>query len=267
MSRPIALLTDFGLKDHYVGSLKSVILGINPRTVIFDITHDIRPQNIREGALVLHSVYSVLPKGTIVVAVVDPGVGSMRQALCVKTARGFLIAPDNGILSLVLRDEDKFEARKITNGRYFRKPVSLTFHGRDIFAPAAAWLSKKNVFHSFGPRIYKLHHLRIPHATKARDSMKGEIIYVDHFGNAITNISRIDFESVIGSGEIHIVVKKEKQVPLKPFFSAGTRGKLIAVWNSSDLLELAVRDNSAAERYHLRIGDPVMVRLAETRTS
>src|SRR3989338_3696867 len=105
MARPIALLTDFGLKDHYVGSLKGVILSINPRAVILDVTHDIRPQNIREGAFVLQAVYSVLPKGTIVVVVVDPGVGSARQAICVKTRRGFLLAPNNGILSMVLAEE------------------------------------------------------------------------------------------------------------------------------------------------------------------
>ena len=142
MNRPIALLSDFGLKDHYVGSLKAVILGINPKATIFDVTHEIRPQNIREGAFILHAVYPVIPKGTIVVAVVDPGVGSMRQAICVKTSRGFLIGPNNGLFSLVLRDEAGYEARALVNDRYFHKPVSSTFHGRDVFSPSAATCNK-----------------------------------------------------------------------------------------------------------------------------
>ncbi len=140
MNRPIALLTDFGLTDHYVGSLKSVILGINPKAVIFDLTHEIRPQNIREGAYILNEIYKYLPKGAIVVAVVDPGVGSRREAICVETNRGYLLAPNNGLLSMALRHE-KYKARKITNDQYFLKPVSSTFHGRDIFSPCAARLS------------------------------------------------------------------------------------------------------------------------------
>ena len=119
MNRPIALLSDFGLKDHYVGSIKSVILKINPKAIIFDITHEVRPQNIREAAFLLYSVSPVLPKGTIVVAVVDPGVGSMRQALCIKTNKGFFIGPNNGIFSMVLNNEDHFEARVLANDRYF----------------------------------------------------------------------------------------------------------------------------------------------------
>ena len=261
MTRPIALLTDFGLKDHYVGSLKGVILKINPRAVIFDITHDIRPQNIREGAFVLHSVYPVLPKGTIVVAVVDPGVGSMRQAICVKTPRGFLVAPNNGILSMVLEAEKKFEIRSITNERYFHKPVSATFHGRDIFSPAAAWLSKKNVFRSFGTVMRHIHTLPILKATMNRRSIKGEIIYIDRFGNAMTNISKSMVRRSNQIGEMHVLVKGKKPAPLKPFFSAGGHGALIAVWNSGNVLELAVRNNSAERLHELKLGDSVTLGL------
>lgn len=260
MNRPIALLTDFGLKDHYVGSIKAVILKINPKAVIFDITHELKPQNIREGAFVLRSVYPVLPKGTIVAAVVDPGVGSMRQALCVKTRKGYLIGPNNGIFSMVLKDEKKFEVRAIENDRFFHKPVSSTFHGRDIFSPSAAWLSKKEVFRSFGPPLHAIHTLPIPEVIQKPDSIKGEIVYIDRFGNAITNISKTVAARLWGKKDFAIFVKGKYKVRLKPFFGAGTRGELIAVWNSGDLLELAVREDSAEKLFHLKIGESVLIR-------
>ena len=262
MNRPIALLTDFGMKDHYGGSLKGVILGINPKATIFDITHEIRPQNIRDGAFVLYSVYPALPKGTIIVAVVDPGVGSMRQALCIQTSRGYLIGPNNGLFSLVLRMEDKFEARAIVNDRFFRKPVSSTFHGRDFFAPSAAWLSKRNVFQSFGPRIHKPHSFHIAKAIRADHAVKGEIVYIDRFGNGMTNISKTQFPSLGKTKETAVLVKGKQHASLKTFFSAGSRGALIALWNSSNLLELAVRDDSAEKLFGLKVGDSVAVRLS-----
>lgn len=260
MNRPIALLTDFGLKDHYAGSLKGIILGINPRATIFDITHDVRPQNIREGAFVLLGVYASLPKGTVVVGVVDPGVGSERQAICVKTAKGYLVAPNNGLLTTALDSERAYEVRKIENDRYFRKPVSSTFHGRDIFAPVAAWLSRKDVFGSLGPRMECIHRIHIPKSTTSHSSVKGEIVYMDRFGNAMTNISRSEIKKMVRSGGVDILIKAKKRVPLKPFFSAGGPGALIAVWNSGDFLELAVREDSAEEKFDLKVGDPVIVR-------
>ena len=259
MNRPIALLSDFGLKDHYVGSIKSVILKINPKAIIFDITHEVRPQNIREAAFLLYSVSPVLPKGTIVVAVVDPGVGSMRQALCIKTNKGFFIGPNNGIFSMVLNNEDHFEARVLANDRYFHQPVSMTFHGRDVFSPAAAWLSKGDIFKSLGPQTRKVHHLRLPQATYTQDRITGEIIYIDRFGNAMSNISKptlVKFAKLHGT---HITVKEKHKVSLKPFFSAGAPGSLIAVWNSNDLLEFAVKDDSAESRHGIKIGDSVVL--------
>jgi S-adenosylmethionine hydrolase len=286
VNRPIALVTDFGTKDHYVGSLKAVIYSINPKAQVFDITHELKPQNIREGAFVLNAVYPFLPKGAIVAAVVDPGVGSERQAICVRTARGFLIGPNNGIFTMVLQHEKKYEVRAIANDRYFMKPVSATFHGRDIFAPSAAHLSKKDVFRSFGPHIQRIHQIDFAQVKTSAKSLQGEIIYVDRFGNAFTNISK---SHVYGTGSVtgqvffrtnqakpvpartgtgrHLVSVevKKKQVRLKPFFSAGAKGSLIAVWNSSDLLELAVREDSAEKLYGLHIGDPVVVRKSSLR--
>ena len=254
LNRPIALLTDFGLTDHYVGSLKSVILSIHPKAVIFDLTHEIRPQNIREGAYVLNSIYNYLPKGTIVVAVVDPGVGSRRDGLCVETDRGYLMGPDNGILSLALRNQ-KYKARKLTNDQYFLKPVSSTFHGRDIFAPCAAHLSKRNIFKSFGPTIDPIYALDLPNPVVTESGVLGEIVYIDRFGNAMTNISSEE----IKWKSFSVLVGKQK-VPVKPFFSAGEPGQLFALWNGSQILELAVFNDSAEKLFRFKLGDIVSIR-------
>ncbi|MBI4357945.1 MAG: SAM-dependent chlorinase/fluorinase [Candidatus Omnitrophica bacterium] len=265
MNRPIALLTDFGTRDHYVGSLKAVILKINAKAVIFDITHEVKPQNIREGAFILNSVYPLLPEHSIVVAVVDPGVGSMRQAVCVKTKSGYLIGPNNGIFSLALADEKNFETRVIQNDRYFHKPVSATFHGRDIFAPAAAWLSKKNVFRSFGPVIHKIHRLCLSDVVQSHRFVKGSVVHIDRFGNAITNILRAKVRPLQSSKVLNILVQGRFKAELKPSFSIGKRGALIALWNSGDLLELAVREDSAEKMYGLKLGDSVSIQFHRSR--
>ncbi len=261
MNRPIALLTDFGLTDHYVGSIKSVILSINPKAVIYDLTHEIRPQNIREGAYILNAIYNYLPKGTIVVAVVDPGVGSRREAVCVETNRGFLMGPDNGILSMALRHE-QYKARKLTNDQYFLKPVSSTFHGRDIFSSCAAYLSQKNIFNSFGPTIERIYTLDLPKPVVTKDRICGEIVYIDRFGNTMTNISFKEMKWKSFS-----VLVGKQAVPMKPFFSAGRPGELFALWNSSQILELAVFNDSAERLHHLKLGDEVSVIASEAKQS
>ena len=259
MNHPIALLTDFGVQDHFVGSLKGVILGINPQAAIFDITHEVRPQNIRDGAFVLYSVYPYVPKGTIFVVVIDPGVGSARRALCVKTNRCFLIAPDNGVLSMILRKEKHFTARAITNDQFFRKPVSNTFHGRDVFAPAAAYLSQKDVFEKFGPRVKQIKMLDISEAVRHEKDIKGEIIYIDRFGNAMTNISKAASGMPVDFSATRVIVKQKLKAAAKSLFCEGQAGALIALWNSTDLLELAVRNGSAEKKFGLMVGDPVRI--------
>jgi len=255
LNRPIALLTDFGLTDHYVGTLKSVILSINPKAVIFDLTHEIRPQNIREGAYILNSIYQYLPQGTIVVAVVDPGVGTKRSALCIQTDRCFLMGPDNGILSMAVR-HNKFKARKLTNDRYLLKPVSSTFHGRDIFSSCAAHLSRKNIFEKFGSSIDKINILHVPEPKIKNNRIEGEIIYIDRFGNAMTNIS----PHQINKTQSLSIKFRNKKIPLKPFFSAGRPKELFAIWNSSHTLELAVFNDSAEKLHKLKLGDRIEIR-------
>ena len=259
----IALLTDFGWDDHYVASLKGVILSINPNAVIADISHSVRPQNVRDGAFLLREVYPHFPEGTIFVAVVDPGVGSSRRALCVQTSRGFLIGPDNGLLSLALRHENKFEAREIVNERYFLKPVSATFHGRDIFAPVAAHLSKRNIFVSLGPRLKTIQQIPFPAAKKTRNGIVGEIVYLDRFGNAMTNISKEIFGSRVSalSRRVQIHVKSLCLYGICEYFGEGKVNELMAVWNSSGLLELAVPNGSAEEQFRLSITDSVRLEI------
>ena len=253
MNRPIALLTDFGLTDYYVGSLKSVILNINPKAVIFDLSHEIRPQNIREGAYILNAIYPYLPQGTIVVAVIDPGVGSRRDAICIETDRGFLLGPDNGILSMAVR-YGSYKTRKLLNDKFFLKPVSTTFHGRDIFSPAAAYLSQRNVFKSFGPIVEHINILKLSQPAINKSAVKGEVVYIDRFGNAMTNISLKEIQW----NNFSIQVEGQK-IPLRPFFSAGKEKELFAVWNSSQILELAVFNNSAEKLHKLKLGDVIEI--------
>jgi len=256
----IALLTDFGLEDHYVASLKGVILSINPKIRIIDLTHQIRPQNIRQGAFVLREVCPCLPNGTIVVAVVDPGVGTSRKAVCVKTANGYLIGPDNGLLSMTVAKEKKNEIRTITNHRYWRHPVSNTFHGRDIFAPVAAHLSRRNIFTQLGPRLRRLTELKAFAKLVTRQRLIGAVEYIDRFGNAITNISAIDFNKVkLNRASCKIKIKQKLIKGLDRCFADRRAGKLVALINSSDLLEIALPNASAAQKFRLKVGDKVFV--------
>src|SRR5262245_32283700 len=184
----ITLTTDFGTRDWFVGTMKGVILGIKPRARVVDITHEIAPGDIRGGAFALMASCRYFPKGTLHVAVVDPGVGSRRRAIAVRTANSILIGPDNGVLSWALRGETIQSIRQLENRRYFLEPVSRTFHGRDIFAPVAAHLSRGVALERLGRELHDLVRLPWPEPVKQREEIRGEIVYIDRFGNAITNI-------------------------------------------------------------------------------
>ncbi len=247
----IALLTDFGLEDHYVAAIKGVIYSINPEARITDICHTLRPQNILQGAFILKESYRYFPKGTIFVAVVDPGVGTRRNALCVKTENAYFIGPDNGLLGLALREEKSFLARKITNSQFFRKPVSSTFHGRDIFSPVAAHLSRRDIFRLVGPQVSKIQLFDISQAKESARAICGSIVHIDRFGNAITNISRKKVPKVTRS----VKIKSLRLKKIHDCFAEGGEGQLIAVWNSSDLLEFAVPNGNAEKKFALKLGD------------
>ena len=256
----ITLTTDFGLNDWFVGTMKGVILGINPRATIVDITHDIRRGDIRAGAFALMASCRFFPRHTVHVAVVDPGVGSARGAIAVRTAEYFFVGPDNGVLSWALRQEKITSIRRLENETLLRHPISRTFHGRDIFAPVAAHLSKGLNIAKLGPEQKEFVCLPWPEPQFNKSGLKGKVLYLDRFGNAITNISR-DFLIAAELDEISVRVGRRMLRGLKQFYQQAREGEPLALLSSSGFLELAVNGGSAEEALKLNVGDRVTVRI------
>ena len=253
--RFLTLLTDFGVRDWFVASMKGVILGLAPRVQIVDITHEIPPQDVRAGAFVLSAATPALPKGTIHVAVVDPGVGSRRKALAVRTGRFVFLGPDNGLLSLALQSEKVIEMRALENERLFRHPVSHTFHGRDLFASVAGHLARGIPFSRVGPPVKSIVTLPSASPRKRGDRVHGEVVYIDRFGNLITNLCVERFVS----SRTNIRIGRRRIPCISKSYSAVSRGSIVAVRNSCGLLEIGVRDGNAAERLPCKTGTPVSV--------
>src|SRR5438132_166772 len=195
MSRPvIALLTDFGTRDHYVGTMKGVALGICSDATLVDITHEVPPHDVLAGALELAASYRFFPSGTIFLVVVDPGVGSLRRALAADAGEYRFVAPDNGVLSVALDETPARRVVELTERRYARPTVSRTFEGRDRFAPAAAWLAKGIELSALGRQAGSVRRIDVPQPHIEGDRITGEVLRVDRFGNLITNIDRRLFE-------------------------------------------------------------------------
>ena len=188
----ITLTTDFGSEDWFVGVMKGVILGIAPRAAIVDITHGISPGDVFAGAFALAASCRCFPRKTVHVAVIDPGVGGGRQAIVVQTRDYYFVGPDNGVLSLALEQESIRSIRRLQNRRFFRPDISNTFHGRDIFAPVAAHLSKGVAVAALGPELNDCVRLSLHPPAFKRGRLFGEVVYVDRFGNAITNVREAD---------------------------------------------------------------------------
>lgn len=254
----IALMSDFGTRDHYVAAVKGTILSIDPDVTIVDITHEIEPQNIREAAFTLHACFRDFPPGTIFVAVVDPGVGSARRAVLVLSAGCFFIAPDNGLLGMAIGKAEDIEAFEVTNHNYFRKPVSDTFHGRDIFAPVAANLSKGVEPAEFGPRVDDVVRLELPAPEiHSPSEVRGEVLHIDRFGNVVTNLRPAD----LWRG-FCLEVNGKMVSKTVGHYEQGTAGELFALTGSSGLVEISVVRASAARALNARVGDPCVARLA-----
>ena len=271
MSPIITLTTDFGLTDAYVATMKGVILGINPEVTLVDICHTVNPQDIAGAAFVLGTAYPSFPKGTIHLVVVDPGVGSQRRAVVLRTPSADFVAPDNGVLSYVIgelspevTEENQLsdlgsglEAFAITNPRFWRTPVSSTFHGRDIFAPVAAHLSLDCSLADFGERITSLVTLPLTRPRWEPDgSVVGHVLHIDSFGNLITDITTKNLppESI----PLNIKVSNQTIHGLSRTY-AESEG-LLALIGSSDHLEISVKDGSAHNLLNVTIGDEVRVR-------
>ncbi len=273
MGAIITLTTDFGLADSYVAAMKGVILGINPEAKLVDISHMIKPQNIPEAAFVLSMAYPFFPDGTIHVVVVDPGVGTRRKAIILRTPKAVFVAPDNGALSYVIEDcstkhggdgidqhltklEPRLEAVAITRSEFWRTPVSSTFHGRDIFAPVAAHLSLGLPLIEFGEKISSLTTLPILRPHREQDgALMGQILHIDGFGNLITNIKGDDLPGT--KKTIAVEVGSQRISGLSRTYSEG-RG-LLALIGSSGYLEISLREGSAGAFLNTKVGDKVKV--------
>lgn len=254
----IALITDFGWKDGYVGAMKGVILGINPEGRIVDVAHDIPPHDILGGALVLESVFPYFPPKTVFVVVVDPGVGGRRRGIVAEVEGRFLVGPDNGLFTLVLQ-RGLERVHEIQNPRYMLPKVSSTFHGRDIFAPVAAHLTLGVKVEQIGPALSPedLTYLSIPPVRRSGQGVQGEVIYADRFGNLVTNIKPED----LPFGEVVIEVEGERIQGLKGTYEEGEYGKVIALWGSHGRLELAMRERSLREERGWVVGTKVVVKV------
>jgi hypothetical protein len=260
MKNPIVtLLTDFGTKDYYVASMKGVILRINPRCTLIDITHQIKPHDIKGGAFILANAYSSFPKGTIHLSVVDPGVGGPRKPILVASANYFFVGPDNGLFTLALRKERVKQVIALTNSKYFLPQISTTFHGRDIFAPVAGHLSlgiKPNVF---GKEIdsWAEFSFRKPEVKSKR--LEGEIIHIDAFGNLVSNINEQDFFRFVKGRPFVIRTGRRVIRGLKKGYWEGEKGELMALFGSGGFLEISVREGRAQKTLKVKEGDSIQV--------
>jgi len=259
LPRPIVLLTDFGTKDAYAASMKGVILGICPKAILIDLTHEMGPQNVREASFVLEAAYPYFPAGTIFVCVVDPGVGSEREILGARTGAGIFLAPDNGLLTRILVREKNPEIRPVTNRRFFLKKVSSTFHGRDCFAPTAAHLAiNPSLFSKLGPRISHFRKLDFPVPRVSAGKLRGEVVYFDHFGNAFTNITK-EFLKENNRALHQVRLKGRKLGRIRRSYFEAALGEAVAVFSSTGVLEIAVNQGSAREKLRLQEGSRVEV--------
>ena len=249
MARPIiTLTTDYGSNDHLVGTLKGVILRINPEANIVDITHHVTPYDLLDGALAIGSAYSYFPPRTIHVVVVDPGVGTDRRPLLVSGETQYFVAPDNGVLSLVYEREQSLLVRHANVEHYYLQPVSKTFHGRDIFAPIAAWLSKGWQAASMGDEIIDHKKFTMPKPKVADGTVKGVILRVDSFGNLITNFRPEDLPaSALETGNVQFQIGSHTVIRLVDTFAKGNPGEAFAYIGSNGFVEIGVNKGSAAK--------------------
>jgi S-adenosylmethionine hydrolase len=255
----ISLTTDFGSKDWFVGTMKGVILGINPSALPVDICHEIAPGDIRAGAFTLAASCRFFPSGSVHLAVIDPGVGSARGMIAVKTADYVFVGPDNGVLSWALRQERIQSLHSLENKTYFLDGLSQTFHGRDIFAPVAAHLTRGIPIEDLGPRRKDFTRIAWPRLRRHRGGIQGEVVYVDRFGNAITNLDAGSVSTRTQSGA-QVVVNNKWICPLAACYSAVPAGAAVAVLGSSGFLEIAINSGSAAMQFGIRPGDAVNLR-------
>jgi S-adenosylmethionine hydrolase len=261
MSTIVTLTTDFGSKDSFAGSMKGVILKINPQAQIVDISHDIGPQDIWEAAFSLKTSYNYFPKGTIHLAVVDPGVGSGRRGIIVVTESYYFVGPDNGVFSLIYQEAERLRVHHITASHYFLPSPGPTFHGRDIFAPVASWLSKGIPSGNFGDVIEDYVKLNVPVPKISGNAIEGHVVHIDRFGNVITNITYKDLLSLAPEGTetkpVSVTIAGKVIKGLKKFYAEAAPGEPSAIINGSGHLEIFLFKQNARTALSLKRGEQV----------
>ena len=259
----ITLTTDYGASDHLVGTLKGVLLSINPDVQTVDICHSVVPFDVLDGALCIGAAYKYFPARTVHIVVVDPGVGSVRRPILVSANNQYFVAPDNGVLSMVYERENPAVVRHITSDHYFQRPVSETFHGRDIFAPVAAWLTKNWQTDAFGEVVEDPIRFSLPRPKAQDGALRGAVLRVDHFGNLMTNFTLEDLpETKRQPGPVAMTVGGK---PVKQFvgnFAQGASGEPVALVGSSGFIEIAVNKGNAARALGVNRGAEVILQLA-----
>jgi S-adenosylmethionine hydrolase len=259
----ITLTTDFGLADGFVGTMKGVIYTINPDATIIDISHEIGSRDVSEAAFLLEASYKYFPRGTVHLVVVDPGVGSRRRATAVETEGYYFVAPDNGVLTRALVREKVIKSVELTNSAYFLNEVSDTFHGRDIFAPAAAHLSLGTAIEALDIEIDGLIEMPVSEPEVSQKGIRGRIIHIDKFGNLITDIPRRLFEAAISDRQFVIELAGIKLDRLSRSYADAPAGEPLAIFDSFDNLEIAVNHANAAKVLGVQIGDDIQIAVRE----
>lgn len=258
----ITLTTDFGTRDHYAAAMRGVLLSLAPKSAICDITHDIEPHNVLHGAFVLCNVWPWFPEGTIHIAVVDPGVGGERRMLLARYESRYVLAPDNGLITLLHRTMRVEEMRVIENRRYFLPGLSTTFHGRDILAPVAAHLSTGIRPREFGRTTDHVEILPIAYkCDSVARRITGQVLYVDRFGTLITNIHQRDLAAIpIRETVVEVYVGEQSIGPIRSYYSQVPAGEPIALIGSTEYLEIAVNMGRAVDRFGSANGTVIEVR-------
>lgn len=262
-SRMITLTTDFGLTEHYVGAMKGVIYNVNPQAQVVDITNSVQSFDILDGAIAISQSYSYFPAGTVHVVVVDPGVGSTRRPILASVGQYLFVAPDNGVLSLVYEREERVTVRHITGEHYFLQPVSNTFHGRDIFAAVAGYLSKGLETEKFGEEISDYVRFLAPKPkVTTPNSWTGVVLKTDKFGNLITNISEKDIPQLFApNAAFKISVGKIEITRIRSTYAEGAQGEVFAIIGSSGFLEISTNRGAASRMAAADKGSPVTITL------
>ena len=261
MGRPVvALLSDFGFRDHYVGAMKGVLLNICPDATLVDISHDVPAHDVVTAAIELAAAYRYFPAGSVFLVVVDPGVGSDRRGVAADTGDYRFVAPDNGVLTAVLEEQPPRRVVELTERRYARPTVSRTFEGRDRFAPAAAWIAKGVQLSALGRPLRDYRTLDIPVPEVAEDRIVGQVLRVDRFGNLVSNIDRKTFESMVQRGPIQIEVGTCVIGRLVETYTEIGEDDVCALFGGTEHLEFAARSSSAVERLGVERGVSVVVR-------